>query len=103
MIPVQDETTCGLGESLAQKISEFHRNFCFRDLISLTIDKQLCLTQNSVKKKVLGWMLLDFSTYFWISKHLILFETQPTSKGSLLIILHTELEKLENRTELAFG
>lgn len=48
-------------------------------------------------------MLLDFSTYFWISKHLILFETQPTSKGSLLIILHTELEKLENRTELAFG
>lgn len=97
------KTTCGLGESLAQKISEFHRNFCFRDLISLTIDKQLCLTQNSVKKKVLGWMLLGFSTYFWISKHLILFETQPTSKGSLLIILHTELEKLENRTELAFG
>lgn len=48
-------------------------------------------------------MLLDFSTYFWISKHLILFETQPTNKGSLLIILHTELEKLENRTELAFG
>lgn len=48
-------------------------------------------------------MLLDFSTYFWISKHLILFETQPTSKGSLLIIIHTELEKLENRTELAFG
>lgn len=45
------KTTCGLGESLAQKISEFHRNFCFRDLISLTIDKQLCLTQNSVKKK----------------------------------------------------
>lgn len=56
-----------------------------------------------MKKMVLGWMLLDFSTYFWISKHLILFETQPTSKGSLLIIIHTELEKLENRTELAFG
>lgn len=49
--PCRMKATCGLGESLAQKISEFHRNFCFRDLISLTIDKQLCLTQNSVKKK----------------------------------------------------
>lgn len=96
------KTTCGLGKSLAQKISEFHRNFCFRDLISLTIDKQLCLTQNSVEKKEGTWMDV-VSTYFWISKHLILFETQLTSKGSLLIIIHTGFEKLENRTELAFG